>query len=59
MQVRLGEQLEEEARRVVEEGPDRAVLAASAQRGRVDRITEAALSGAWPLEVVRVDLVSE
>ena len=41
----------------MEEGPDRAVLAASAQRGRVDRISEAALSGAWPLEVVRVDLV--
>ena len=42
---------------MVEEGPDRAVLSASAQRGRVDRISEAALSGAWPLEVVRVDLV--
>ena len=42
---------------MVEEGPDRAVIAASAQRGRVDRISEAALSGAWPLEVVRVDLV--
>ena len=59
MQVRLGEQLEEEARRGVEERPDRAVLAASAQRGRVDRLSEASLSGAWPLEVVRVDLVSE